>query len=37
MSWFEAYALFGAPLIVVAIGYGVYYFTAPKDRLHPGE
>lgn len=39
MSWFTVYALFGMPLIALAIGAGVYYFTAPSKhhRMHPGE
>ncbi len=39
MSWFTAYAFFGMPLIALAVGVGVYYFTAPGNRqgVHPGE
>ncbi|PYE88464.1 hypothetical protein C7477_107107 [Phyllobacterium leguminum] len=37
MTLFELYAFFGAPLLVLAMGFGVSYFTRPKDRLHPGE
>lgn len=37
MTWFEVYALFGGPIIVLAIGAAVYRFTAPKDHMHPGE
>jgi hypothetical protein len=37
MTFLEFYVLFGLPLIAVGIGVGVYYFTAPKDRMHPGE
>lgn len=37
MSWFEIYALFGMPLIALAIGVGVFYFTKPKHHIHPGE
>ncbi len=34
MPLFELYAFFGAPLIVFAIGFGVSYFTRPKDRVY---
>jgi len=37
MTLFELYVLFGMPLIVLAIGLGVAYFTDPGDRLRPGE
>tara|TARA_R110000751_G_scaffold117203_2_gene217418 strand:- start:603 stop:722 length:120 start_codon:yes stop_codon:yes gene_type:complete len=39
VSWFTIYALFGMPLVALAIGAGVYYFTAPGRRhpMHPGE
>jgi len=39
VNWFTVYALFGMPLIAVAIGLAVYYFTAPGHRhgMHPGE
>jgi len=37
MTLFELYALFGMPLVVLAIGLGVAYFIAPRDRLHPGK
>lgn len=38
MNWFEAYALFGMPVIAVLIGLGALYF-ASRDarRMHPGE
>lgn len=38
MSWFAIYALFGMPLVALAIGAGVYYFTSSKPhKLNPGE
>jgi hypothetical protein len=42
MSWFEVYAFFGTPLIVLGIGMLVYFIAArdaprePLDRA-PGE
>lgn len=37
MSWFAIYALFGMPMIALAIGTGVYFATGHSHRLHPGE
>ncbi len=43
MTWFQVYAFFGGPLIVLLIGFGVAYLAARDaridDRGHriPGE
>lgn len=41
MNWFEAYALFGSPLVLLAVGVGGgLYLVRREDRrtkIHPGE
>jgi hypothetical protein len=33
MTWLEIYAFFGAPLVAVAVGYGLYRWgTRPSGR-----
>jgi hypothetical protein len=37
MTWFQAYAFFGAPLIVLFIGLGVAYIAGRDgNRTEPG-
>lgn len=31
MTWFEIYAYFGAPLVAVLIGFGLYWWTGRSD------
>ena len=32
MTWFELYALLGVPLMVLALAYGLYFYTRPDSR-----
>jgi hypothetical protein len=32
MAWFDLYALFGAPLVAVALGYGLYRWAIWASR-----
>lgn len=39
MTWLGIYALYIAPLVLLAVGVGVYLLTDRQThhRLHPGE
>jgi hypothetical protein len=37
VSWFAFLALYGMPIILLGVGVLVYFLTAPKRTLHPGE
>ena len=34
MTWFEAYALFGVPLVAFAVGLGIYFWASRSADKH---